>query len=90
MSEELLWNIGFTLALVGFIIALVAVVLIFLKSGAKDGKSESKAKGGGIVIIGPIPIIFGTDKQSVKILLILSIILMILVLIWMVFNYRIF
>ncbi|MBO0887971.1 DUF131 domain-containing protein, partial [Candidatus Bathyarchaeota archaeon] len=30
---------------------------------------------GAVVIVGPIPIIFGSDKQSAKILLALSIIL---------------
>jgi len=34
-----------------------------------------KARGGAVVIIGPFPILFGTDKQSAKILLVLSIIL---------------
>jgi len=34
-----------------------------------------KARGGAVVIIGPFPIIFGSDKESAKILLVLSIIL---------------
>jgi uncharacterized protein (TIGR00304 family) len=89
MSEQWLWNTGFTLVLVGFAIAVIAVVLMFLK-GAKGEKSGDKVKGGGVVIIGPIPIIFGTDKESVKIILALSIILMILVLVWMVIYYKIF
>jgi len=73
----LLWSVGLTLVLVGFAIAFVAVVLLALR-GARGGKG--KVKGGGVVIIGPIPIIFGTDKQSVKIILVLSIILVALLL----------
>lgn len=46
-------------------------------------------KGGGAVIIGPFPIIFGTDRESVKILFTLSIVLVILVLIVMLFSYYI-
>ncbi len=88
MSEQLLWNIGFILVLTGFMIALIAIVLMLLR-GAKDGKTEGKVKGGGVVIIGPIPIIFGTDRQSVKIVLILAIILMTLALVFTLINYRI-
>jgi len=78
MSNQLLWNIGLTLVFVGFTIAFIAVALLFLK-GFKE-KSE-KARGGGAVIIGPIPIIFGTDKESVKLILVLSIILIALLLV---------
>jgi len=78
MSDQLLWSVGLTLVLVGFAMAFVAVVLLALR-GARGGKG--KVKGGGVVIIGPIPIIFGTDKQSVKIILVLSIILVALLLV---------
>jgi uncharacterized protein (TIGR00304 family) len=87
MSEQLLWNVGLTLVFTGFALAFIAVILLFLK-GTKGGRG--KVKGGGVVIIGPIPIIFGTDKESVKIILVLSIILMILLLVWMVLQYKIF
>ena len=43
-------------------------------------------KGGGVVVIGPVPIIFGTDKETVKTLLVLSIILVALLLIWAVIS----
>jgi uncharacterized protein (TIGR00304 family) len=84
MSEQLLWSIGSTLVFVGFAIVIIATILLFLKNAKSE---KGKVKGGGVVIIGPIPIIFGTDKESVKIILILSIILMILVLVWIVIYY---
>jgi len=87
MSDQLLWSIGLTLVFIGFTIALIAVVLLFLKGFRSKG---GKMRGGGAVIIGPIPIIFGTDKESVKIILILSIILVVLLLIWMAFSYKLF
>jgi uncharacterized protein (TIGR00304 family) len=89
MSEQLLWSIGLTLVFVGFVIVFVAVILLFLR-GIKGEKGKGDVKGGGVIVIGPIPIIFGTDKESVKIILVLSIILMILVLVWMVLQYKIF
>jgi len=33
------------------------------------GDGKGKVKGAGVILIGPIPIIFGTDKKSVKTIL---------------------
>lgn len=79
MSDQLLWSLGFTLIVAGITVVLIAVALFFRK-GAKS--SKEKVKGGGIIFIGPIPIIFGTDKETIKIILILFIVLMILMLFW--------
>ena len=43
-----------------------------------SGKAESKIRGGGVIMLGPIPIIFGSDKESAKAAIILAIILMVL------------
>jgi uncharacterized protein (TIGR00304 family) len=43
---------------------------------AKEAKSEIKA--GGVIMLGPIPIIFGSDKESAKTAAVLAIILMLL------------
>jgi len=84
MSGQLLFDVGVILVFAGFIIAFVAVLLLFL--GIMRG--EGKVKGGGAVIIGPFPIVFGTDRKSIKILLMLSTALIILIFITMViFHY---
>ena len=41
-------------------------------------KVESRIKAGGVIMLGPIPIIFGSDKESAKTATILAIILMLL------------
>lgn len=41
-------------------------------------KPESKFKGGGVIMIGPIPVVFGSDNQSVQRLMILAIVLMLI------------
>ncbi len=46
------------------------------KPPAREAKSEIKT--GGVIMIGPIPIIFGSDKESAKTAAILAIILMLL------------
>lgn len=43
-----------------------------------SGKAESKIRGGGVIMLGPIPIIFGSDKESAKAAIVLAIILMVL------------
>ncbi|RQD88789.1 TIGR00304 family protein [Methanosalsum natronophilum] len=45
-----------------------------------DNNRHSNVRGGGVVMIGPIPIIFGSDNQSAKVMMILAIILMLIAL----------
>jgi uncharacterized protein (TIGR00304 family) len=49
-------------------------------------KVESEIKTGGVIMIGPIPIIFGSDKESAKTAAILAIILMLLSLLILRFS----
>ncbi len=70
MADQSLWSIGFGLILLGFALIFIAVIGAILSSKRGGG---GKVRGGGVIIIGPIPIVFGTDKQSVKVILILSI-----------------
>jgi uncharacterized protein (TIGR00304 family) len=80
MSNQLLFNLGVILVFAGFLIAFVAVILMFFTTT----RGKGKVKGGGAVIIGPFPIVFGTDRESLKILLLLSIALVVLMLIFTV------
>ena len=84
MSDQLLFSLGVILVFVGFLIAFVAVILMFFTTM----RGKGKVKGGGAVIIGPFPIVFGTDRESIKILLLLSVALIVLMLIvTVVFHY---
>jgi uncharacterized membrane protein len=73
IGGETLYELGIIIIFVGVIIVFVAFVLLFLSS-IKSGR----ARGGGALIIGPFPIIFGSDKESVKTILWLSIALTVL------------
>jgi len=57
---NLFTHIGLTLIFVGIAIIIVAIILFMLR-GAKE---TEKVRGGGIIFVGPFPIIFGTDKES--------------------------
>ncbi len=86
MNDQLLFNVGILLIFTGFLIAFIAIVLLFFMTV----RSKGKIKGGGAVIIGPFPIVFGTDEESVRTLLLLAIALVVLVLFVMAFYYYVF
>jgi len=70
--HALAW-IGFLLTIIGFMAILLATFLLIFHST----KTKCETKGAGIILIGPFPIIFGTDKQSAKVLLALTIIIIV-------------
>ena len=82
VDSAALHALGIALIFIGVLIIVVAVILLSI-SGAKKGKVE----GGGAVIIGPVPIIFGTDKQSLKTVLLLSLALTVMLVVAMVVYY---
>jgi len=76
------YSLGFVLIIVGIIVVFAAILLL-----SKGNEKKSKVRGAGIVMIGPIPIIFGTDKKSVKTVLVLALALSIIALIIILLNY---
>lgn len=67
VDSEYLYAFGLALVFVGIILVVITIVLIYV-SNAKT----AKFRGGGAIIIGPVPIIFGTDSKSLKTVLLLS------------------
>lgn len=82
IGSAALYALGIALIFVGVLVIVVAVVLLSI-SGAGKGKVE----GGGAVIIGPVPIIFGTDEKSLKTVLLLSLGLAVMLVVAMVVYY---
>ena len=82
IDAGVLYALGIALVFVGVLIIIVAVILLSIL-GAKKGK----VKGGGAIIIGPIPIVFGTDKKSLKTVLLLSLALTVMLVVAMVVYY---
>ena len=82
MNLAVFYLIGIALIIVGLIV-IVATIITASISGIK----KSKVRDAGVIIIGPIPIIFGTDKKSVKTILLLALSISIVVLIIIVVNY---
>ena len=78
MADSFLFNIGLLLGLAGFALAIVGIFVAILRSA----RGKGKVRGGGVVMIGPVPIVFGTDKESARILMLLGIVLMIVLLLF--------
>ncbi len=75
-------SLGLALVFLGVLIIVLALFLAYSKKSEKR-----KISGGGAVIIGPIPIIFGTDEKALKMVLFLSIVLTLLLLAVIIANY---
>ena len=82
-------------AFFGVLCIMAAIILVFLGFAAHASepegfegqqarhqtgpKTQRTIKGGGVVLIGPIPIIFGSDAKTAAILIILALVLIITV-----------
>uniref|UniRef100_A0A7C4NQI8 DUF131 domain-containing protein n=1 Tax=Ignisphaera aggregans TaxID=334771 RepID=A0A7C4NQI8_9CREN len=64
--------ISVLLMVVGIIIMIVGFLLVFLGSLRSE---ERHVEGGGVIVIGPLPIVIGTNQRISKLLIILAIIL---------------
>lgn len=62
-------NIGLAIILLGMILIVFSVIVFIL---ATIAKGVVKARGAGVIIIGPIPIVIGSDKEIVKWAIILT------------------
>jgi uncharacterized protein (TIGR00304 family) len=83
MDPATLYGLGIALIFAGILVILLAIILLFISSI----KGEGRVRGGGAIIIGPFPIIFGTDKQSIKTVMLLSITLTILLIVLIIISY---
>lgn len=70
--------IGFALVFAGIVLMMIFTLLLIAR-GAKavGGRVES----GGLVVVGPIPIAFGTSREIVKVLMVLGIVLVALLIV---------
>lgn len=77
MDVGTVYAVGLVLVIAGGMLIVLAIVLAS-KKGSFD---ESRVRGAGVIMIGPIPIIFGSDKQSIKLALIMALALSVVVLV---------
>jgi uncharacterized protein (TIGR00304 family) len=71
--------IGVAIILAGFLVVFLAMMMMSAKT-PEEGERQTQVKGGGVILIGPIPIIFGSDAKWTSIAIVLAIILIVIVL----------
>jgi uncharacterized protein (TIGR00304 family) len=76
---------GETLIFIGIAVVIVGILLTFIGTALlSSGKNQNNEKGngtvstGGVILIGPIPIIFGNDKSMISVTILGAIILMVI------------
>jgi len=78
-------TLGFLLVFIGILVILAGIVSMAYQSWKTGGegieKPEAGVRGGGVIMIGPIPIIFGTDITALKPIMILAVVLIVIVVI---------
>ena len=84
MEWESLVGLGFIVVMLGVFLIIVGVILAAMHGG--EGKSRSEV--GGVIIIGPIPIVFGSSGRAALIAAILGALLMVLAIAFMLIARR--
>lgn len=89
MPELTLITAGIILIFLGLFIVVFWTITHSVKTDGlvqeETNQSETKRekiKGGGVIMIGPLPIVFGTDKKYALIAIILAIVLMMLAIVF--------
>jgi len=82
------YTLGVALVVAGIVVIIAAMVRLSMGETENVGEGKkSEAHAAGVIMIGPIPIVFGTDKKSVKVVLALALALAIVILILIVIYY---
>jgi len=81
MTDEALVIAGFALIMLGILLIFVGFLHMAFSHGTKG---QSNVEAGGVIMIGPIPIAFGTSSKALLYSMILAVILIVIsvILIW--------
>jgi len=79
-------SLSFLLMALAFILILLGMFILILQ-GLREGK-KGKVEGGGVLVIGPFPVVFGTDQRIAKDLMIVALIFMIAVVLLFILMLR--
>ncbi|MCG3108543.1 hypothetical protein L3N51_00825 [Metallosphaera sp. J1] len=84
-------SLAFLLIFLGFILVFADVVLTMVRAVKQQGEESSeeqrKAEAGGVIFIGPIPIIFGTSKKIEKWMLIVALVITVILVVLFVLPF---
>ena len=86
-----LFDLGVILIFVGLVVIIIGLAIGIVKNlkGSSSERSEkSRTEVGGIIMIGPIPIVFGNSKDAVKWAVVAVILLFLLYFLLVVISYK--
>ena len=67
---------GEELILAGIALIFIGFLMVFIGTLMTAASGETDVEGGGVIMIGPIPIVFGTSRGAATIAMILAVVLM--------------
>ncbi|MHA1588839.1 MAG: TIGR00304 family membrane protein [Candidatus Thorarchaeota archaeon] len=79
--DSLFGIIGLSLVILGILVILLGMTLMMRESD--QGNTETRRESKGIILLGPIPIVWGYGKKGWAVAIIVGIIL---VLVWILFR----
>jgi len=80
--------IGVMLIIAGLFVLLTAYIMEHAGRESGPGEGGGRVRGGGVVIVGPVPIVFGTDKGAAVIAAIVGAVLTVIALVtWLMISH---
>lgn len=81
-------SIGIILIMLGFFLIAFGMMRSVESAALEDRittdrEKKERVKGGGVILIGPVPVVFGTDKRYALLLMLLAIVFMLLAIIFL-------
>jgi uncharacterized protein (TIGR00304 family) len=84
-------SIGFLIFFIGIVLILIGILLNIVERGSRAKRSDESEKqdenkgvrGGGVIVIGPIPIVFGTDRKALLLAVAVALAFMVLYLVFL-------
>ena len=79
-----LFDIGIIVSFAGLIVLIVGLIYEIMRNLKQAGSQQrGETKVGGVILIGPFPIVFGNSKDMVKVSLVLLAVMIVLVVIFL-------
>ncbi|MFQ6085151.1 MAG: DUF131 domain-containing protein [Candidatus Bathyarchaeia archaeon] len=73
--------LGSILIIVGFLLVMLGFIIL-INASTSGRRSRDKRSFGGVVLIGPLPLVFGSSQRIVRLMIILALVFVTLLLIF--------
>ena len=85
--NSLFYSIGLTLIFVGLLVIVIGFILEMIKGEEQGNQQQRKSEYGGVIFIGPIPIVFGSNKDIAKAMLVIAFVILLFFIILFLISY---